>query len=503
MLNRSLLSLAFLCFGIAASSASAGDVQARRVALVVGNNAYPMAPLQNAVNDAIAVAKVLETRGFKVQRYTDLNWTGLGHAIDQFVSDLRTGDIVLLYYSGHGMQIDGENYIIPTSFSAADEAGGKRAAYSAEQLLERVNARNPLLTILILDACRSNPFRPDRSLKQGLAAMEVGRGTYIAFATSPGSTASDNPNGQNGLFTTQLLTALQQPGLELDQVFGWVRKQVFTVSKGAQLPWTSSSVIGDFYFDPNVPTTAQTARMATRDLDVAYAAGVRSLSAGRYQEALALLESASRMGKTHTSRSSSFSQEKSIATLQAVVDRSTGELRSGRPVSGTLAQRGIAYLLLGKYDSAISDFSALLDAEGADITVYRLRGQALVLTNRPSGAIDDLSRAIDAGHGDWRDYCLRSIAFSQEQRFQEALIDAKKAVDAAPQSVGLPLCARANVEYALGRLTTALMDAQACIRRDPASHLGYEVTGNILRARGELGEAARMYRRTIELELTP
>jgi hypothetical protein len=143
-----------------------------------------------------------------------------------------------------------ENYLAPVDFDAKDEADAKYVSYSASRLQERIEGAGARLTILVLDACRNNPFRTSRSGAGGLSAMNAGKGTLIAFATSPGKTADDNPGGANGLFTMHLVKAMREPGLSLDQVFNRVRERVYTDSGQRQLPWTVSSVIGEFHFRP-------------------------------------------------------------------------------------------------------------------------------------------------------------------------------------------------------------------------------------------------------------
>ena len=222
----------------------------RRLALVIGNDRYRTAPaLHNAVADARAIYTALTADGFTATLALDVDLRRLDLALDGFVSRLRPGDVALLYYSGHGLQIDGENYLIPTDFSAASESEAKYAAYSASRAVQQIADRNTKLNVIILDACRDNPFRfSARSLRRGWAPMDTGRGTYIAFATGPGSTASDGPPGTNGLFTRQLLNALRISGLGLDDVFARVREAVYADSGAQQIPWSASSVIGDFVF---------------------------------------------------------------------------------------------------------------------------------------------------------------------------------------------------------------------------------------------------------------
>lgn len=220
----------------------------RRLALVVGNNAYPEMPLQNAVSDAKAIDQALRDSGFEVDVVLDATLKDLDRAIDRFASKLHQGDVALFYYSGHGIQVANENYLVPVDFKAREEADAKYEAVPASRVVDRLSDSGARLSIVVLDACRNNPFRSSRSGTRGLAPMESGRGSLIAFATAPNRTADDNPRGANGLFTSYVLEAMELPGLNIEQVFSRARQSVYQESKGAQVPWVVSSVIGDFYF---------------------------------------------------------------------------------------------------------------------------------------------------------------------------------------------------------------------------------------------------------------
>ncbi len=222
----------------------------RRLALIVGNEAYPKWPLRNPANDARAVEQALRELGFETVTVLNAGLKTLERSIDQFVAGIHSGDVAMFYYAGHGIQIDSENYLVPVDFDAKDEADAKYLSYSASRLQERMDRSGARLNIIVLDACRNNPFRATRSAAGGLAAMNTGKGTLIAFATAPGRTADDNVNASNGLFTSHLVNTLRQPGLSLDQVFNRVRASVYAESGERQLPWTVSSVIGEFYFRP-------------------------------------------------------------------------------------------------------------------------------------------------------------------------------------------------------------------------------------------------------------
>ncbi len=225
----------------------------QRRALVIGNDAYANMPrLVNAVHDARSMKGVLEELGFEVQLETDAGAAVLHRAVSAFAGRLRPRDVGLFYYSGHGLQIEGENFLIPVDFAAADEFEARYASFSANEALQSLESSGAELNILILDACRDNPFVRNRSVRQGLAIMNAGRGTLIAFATGPGKTASDNPDGVNGLFTSHLIDRLRAPGLSIDQIFNQVALAVDTASRGRQTPWVVKSLLGEFYFRPPV-----------------------------------------------------------------------------------------------------------------------------------------------------------------------------------------------------------------------------------------------------------
>jgi formylglycine-generating enzyme required for sulfatase activity len=226
-------------------------VARKQVALVIGNAAYPNRPLANSVHDAQAIARRLRELNFDVAVTTDAGRKAMGLAIDQFLGKLGTGDVAIFYYSGHGMQVDGENYLIPLDFAGQNETDVRYDAHPLGRIQERMERSGAQLNMLVLDACRDNPYRAAvRSGVAGLAAPNVGRGTFIALATAPGRTASDNPGGQYGLFTQYLLEALHASGLALNDVFDLVRERVDAASGGKQLPWTSSSVVGRYIFVP-------------------------------------------------------------------------------------------------------------------------------------------------------------------------------------------------------------------------------------------------------------
>jgi formylglycine-generating enzyme required for sulfatase activity len=257
MMRGALLSLLLLTTASAQDRRVQPIVARKQVAVVIGNAAYANGPLANPLHDAQAIAQRLRELHFDVALTTNAGRKEMGAAIDQFLNKLGTGDVAFFYYSGHGMQVDGENYLIPIDFQGQNETDVRYDAHPVGRIQERMERSGAQLNMLVLDACRNNPFRQVmRSGVGGLAAMNAGRGTFIAFSTSPGKTASDNPGGQYGLFTQYLLEALSVRGLGLDDAFSLVRERVDTTSGGKQLPWVQTSVVGRYSFVPGEAASA-------------------------------------------------------------------------------------------------------------------------------------------------------------------------------------------------------------------------------------------------------
>lgn len=224
-----------------------GAATAQRVALVIGNGAYREAPLPNPANDARAMAEALRGAGFTVLLHTDLDQRGLLAAVRDFGQRLRGGGVGLFYFAGHGMQIKGRNYLIPVGADIQREDEVAYAALDAQAVLDKMESAGNGTNLMILDACRNNPFaRSFRSSVQGLAPMEAPVGTLVAFATAPGAVASDGAGG-NGLYTQHLLAAMRRPGAKVEDVFKQVRAAVRRESQGRQIPWEVTSLEGDLY----------------------------------------------------------------------------------------------------------------------------------------------------------------------------------------------------------------------------------------------------------------
>ena len=229
-----------------AGGAEAADPQ--RIALIIGNSAYRESPLPNPVNDAKAMATALTEQGFTVILRQNATKADMEKSIADFGEKLQEGATGLFYYAGHGMQVSGRNFLIPIDAEIKSEQRVRLETVDVDVVLDQMAAAKSKVNMVILDACRNNPFeRRFRSVGGGLAQINAPEGTLIAYATAPGKVAADG-TGENGLYTEELLRAVRQPGLKVEKVFKTVRANVTRRSNGAQTPWEASSLVGDFYF---------------------------------------------------------------------------------------------------------------------------------------------------------------------------------------------------------------------------------------------------------------
>ncbi|MBR1277602.1 caspase family protein [Bradyrhizobium sp. AUGA SZCCT0283] len=242
--------------------AETGRETVRRVALVIGNGAYArVRPLPNPTNDARAMAKSLRDIGFVVTEGTDLDRTAMQATIRDFLRDAARSQVAVVYYAGHGVQIDGRNYLVPIDIQFQAGSGMTDTMMDMDTIMAGLDDQ-VRTNILILDACRNNPMAPklasagparDIEAGSGLAApatlgagSTLGAGTLIAFATAPGQVALDG-EGANSPFSAALTRHIGTPGLEVQQMLTRVRAEVVAATKGKQVPWSNSSLLGEVY----------------------------------------------------------------------------------------------------------------------------------------------------------------------------------------------------------------------------------------------------------------
>ena len=265
----SILALASMCMGLSfAPSSTADDRGLRRkaetsvpagdrVALVIGNAAYKHAtPLENTINDAAVMADALKSLGFELvggKAQTNLDKGALDNVIRKFGETMRGKRVAFLYYSGHGVQVDGRNYLIPTTANVVSKTDVKYELVNVDNVLDDMNASGTKVNIIVLDACRNNPFGEKglRGMGSGLASMDAPSGTVVAYATGPGKTAADGV-GKNSPYTESLARIITESGLDIEDVFREVGKDVQIKTGGAQIPWKMDSLTEKFYFKATI-----------------------------------------------------------------------------------------------------------------------------------------------------------------------------------------------------------------------------------------------------------
>jgi len=265
-----LLCVLAVAFVVPAAAQGSGDE--RRVALVLGNFGYAHVPqLANPGNDAALIATTLRQLGFTLvggAAQENVDKAHFDRLVQDFGRAIQGADVALFYYAGHGMQVGGSNWLVPTDANPTRPQDLEFQMVNADLVLKQMNGAGTRLNLVILDACRNNPFGAlgDRAVQGGLAQMRAPEGTMISFATQPGNVAADG-TGANGPYATALAASMRKPGLDIFHVFNQVGLAVKHATDGAQQPWESSSPIdGEFYF---TQTDAASDTITTAALDVA------------------------------------------------------------------------------------------------------------------------------------------------------------------------------------------------------------------------------------------
>ena len=222
----------------------------QRIALVIGNSSYSFSPLKNPVNDAADMATMLKKLGFSVTLKKNASLQDMEEAIEAFGNRLKRGGVGLFYYAGHGVQVNGTNYLLPIGAKINKAADVRYHAVDANKILDEMATANNGLNIVMLDACRDNPFASSfRNAARGLAIVSSApSGTFISYSTSPGNVAADG-DGRNSPYTESLLKHMATPDLPIEQVFKKVRQELNKKTNSRQTPWELSSLSGDFIFN--------------------------------------------------------------------------------------------------------------------------------------------------------------------------------------------------------------------------------------------------------------
>jgi Tfp pilus assembly protein PilF len=436
-----------------------------RRALVIGNDTYPGNSLTNARNDARAVSAELTSLGYVTTLVLDASKASLTSTIDKFSTELAHGDTVIVYYAGHGLQLQGENYLVPIDFHVSDETDVSYQGYPLSGLLAKLTEHGATTQVVILDACRDNPFLGSRSVRGGWASIGTSAGSFLAFGTAPGSTASDDPNEGHGLFTKSLLKFLGS-SLDVEQMFQRVREDVIRESFGNQVPWTASSLIGAFHVDPNA------------DTDTPLLAGFGAVS-----------QRLSRQSRSQLARQVALSDPPRVKGVDVSEDAKKANLL----VQATTEVRGL------HFKQALTTLEMVLSIDPRCALALRLIGLVLHLTGRSAEASQAFDQAIQVDPKDALAYsyrCLVKLSSGGDGRAD----DCKEALtvqnDLYEAHVGLALNSLTQGESDL-----AMREATRAIAINPTSPVGFLLRGDIATTEEHKGLAQEDYARATAIAL--
>ncbi len=255
-----------------------------RIALVIGNGGYSFSPLANPPEDARIMTDALSQTGFEVIQLKNASQKKMKQAVREFSDRLKASQqtVALFYYAGHGVQFEGRNYLIPTDADIRSQQDVEFESIDAQWVLDTIKESHSGLSVIVLDACRNNPFAAStRSATRGLVRMDAPRGSILAYSTSPGKEALDG-EGSNSPYSHALANAITQPGLKIEDVFKQVRRDVLASTANTQVPWESSSLTDDFYFSGST-SSSEGQQVAIRNTAKEVNKDIKNVTSSKYR----------------------------------------------------------------------------------------------------------------------------------------------------------------------------------------------------------------------------
>lgn len=443
------------------------QIYQKRLALVIGNSSYQNGgSLPNPVNDANAIALSLQSVGFEVMKYQNVTQKEMKMAINAFGQKLKGYEVGLFYYAGHGIQNKGMNYMIPVEADLQTEEQIEFDCVAADRVLAFMDASQAKVNVIIMDACRNNPFERSwhRSANgNGLAMMDAPTGSLIAYATAPGRVASDG-EGSNGLYTSALLKHLGDPKLTIEQVFKKVRTEVTEKSGGAQVPWETTSLTGDdFYFASDniskgsfianevVASNTENKNTTRRNLS--------GISDENKSKAKKLME------EGHTAYNAD--------NLTKAIDLYSQAISFNPYFDEAYYWRGAAKYTQKNYKDAIEDYTKAIDFNPNYEEAYYFRALSNYFLDAVQESVPDFQKAIELNPDVASMHYWTGQAYYKLDRYDESLMAYSKSIE-LNKSDGSSYSGRANSYYMLKKYKEAKIDYTKAIELSPEDAVKYK-----------------------------
>jgi len=441
-----------------------GSADSERLALLIGNSNYGRGSnLPNPVNDVRAMKRALEGLGFKVIKHENCTQREMKMAMDDFGSKLKGQDVGLFFYAGHGVQVSQYNYLVPVDARLTSEKKVEYNCVRADRVLAEMEGAGSKTNIVILDACRDNPF--ERSWRRGggagLAFMNAPSGSLIAYSTAPGKTALDG-GGRNSPYTSALLQHIDIPNTTIIEMFQGVRSTVITQSGGKQTPWESTSLRGNFYFTKEGSDT-------------------------RVNDELAILKG----------------ERQELKKLRSEIERKQRESEEQKVEAISVPQKPSPNTTKN-FDEAVAltdKASDLMYSSDSDGNPYWLSGEFEVIVNI-------LNRAINLAPVYGHAYSFRADVYQCRAAFQgggteiqdynKAVKDYTKAIQLNPAS-DTNYVSRGDTYRYLGQYPKAMQDYAKAIQINPTKNTNYSARGDSHASLGQYSKAIKDYNKAIQL----
>ncbi len=501
----------------------------KRLALVVGNSNYEHGgSLPNPVNDAKAISVALQSVGFEVMSYENVTQKELKMAINSFGQKLKGYEVGVFYYAGHGIQNKGMNYMIPIEADLQTEAQVEFDCVAADRVLAYMDAAQVKVNVIIMDACRNNPFERswNRSANgNGLAMMNAPTGSLIAYATAPGRVASDG-TGSNGLYTSALLKYLGDPKLSIEQVFKKVRTEVTEKSMGAQVPWETTSLTGDdFYFatdniykgtilkneviENNSESKKVNSNRSANDVSQQSREKAKSLldeghiayGEKNYTKAITLYTDAVQVNPNYDDGYYWLGNAKFALTKykEAILEYNKAiELNPNNEQA--YYYRAMSNYNLEVYDETLPDFDKAIELNSDVASMHYYRGDVNYRIERYEEAIIDFSKSLELNKNDGYTFHGRANSYYMLKKYKEAKIDFTRAIEFLPDDESTFKYFRGICNYYLELYQESLQDFIYYLKKDPNDTYILTMTGHSLYMLKDYEQAIQYYTKSIGIK---